>query len=155
VDDEGISRTRWSLLQHYRQTREALLSALEGLNDEHLVERSLDGWSIKDHLAHVALWDDIRASEVVRISAGFDSAWRITGEQDEAYNALSFDGRRDLSLDQVRWELETSRRRLLDAIEALTDDGLDPTRYGEAGLWSEHEAQHAAWIRQWREARGV
>jgi hypothetical protein len=155
VEDESMTRTRESLLQHYYQTRKNLISTLEGLTDEHLVERSLDGWSVKDHLAHLALWDDIRASEVVRISSGFHSAWRITGEQDEAYNALSFDARRDLSLDQVRWELETSRRRLLDAIEASTSDGLDPSRYGEAGLRSGHEAQHTGWIRQWREARGV
>ena len=38
-----------------------------------------DGWSVKDHLAHLALWDDIRAGEVERISAGHDSAWRMTG----------------------------------------------------------------------------
>ena len=60
--------------------------------------------------------DDIRAGEVARISAGHDSAWRMTGEQDEAYNALGHALRLALSPDQVRWELATSQQRLLDAI---------------------------------------
>ena len=61
---------RDALLQHYRKMREELLSAIEGLSDELMTERSLDGWSVKDHLAHIAAWDDVRAAEVERISAG-------------------------------------------------------------------------------------
>src|SRR3972149_10932261 len=96
---------RDALLQHCRQMREELLSAVDGLGEELMTEPSLDGWSVKDHLAHLALWDDIRASEVVRVSAGHASAWRMTGDQDEAYNALAYDLRLALSPDQGRWEL--------------------------------------------------
>jgi len=145
---------RDALLRHYREMREALLAAIHGLSDAQLTERTLDGWSVKDHLAHLALWDDIRASEVTRISAGHDSAWRMTGEQDGAYNALGHTLRATLSVDQVRWELATSRARLLDAIAAATPRGLDPSRYGEAGLVSRHEAEHTGWIRRWRAERG-
>jgi len=146
---------RDGLLQHYRQMREELLSAIDGLSDELMTEPSLDGWSVKNHLAHLALWDDIRASEVVRISAGHDSAWRMTGEQVEAYNAVGHALRLGLSVDQVRWELEASRQRLLDAISSACGRGLDASLYGEAGLRSLHEAQHAGWIRRWRGQRGV
>ena len=150
-----MAEDRDALLQHYRQMREELLSAIEGLTDELMTEPSLDGWSVKDHLAHLALWDDIRASEVVRISAGHDSAWRMTGDQDEAYNALAHDLRLALSPDQARWELATSRQRLLDAISSATARGLDASLYGEAGLLSSHEAEHAGWIKRWRRERGV
>ncbi len=85
-----MAEDRDALLQHYRQMRQGLLTAIHGLSDELMTEPSLDGWSVKDHLAHLALWDDIRASEVVRISAGHDSAWCMTGEQDAAFNALGF-----------------------------------------------------------------
>ncbi|MEX1255039.1 MAG: DinB family protein [Dehalococcoidia bacterium] len=149
-----MTEDRDALLQHYRETREALLATIDGLSDELLTERSVDGWSVKDHLGHIAFWDDIRASEVERISAGYDSAWRMRPEQDEALNEIVYDERRDLSLEQVRWELATSRQRLLDAIASATDRGLDTSLYGEAGLVSSHEAQHTAWIARWRQDRG-
>jgi len=150
-----MAEDRDALLQHYRQMREELLTAIAGLSDEQMTERSLDGWSIKEHLAHIALWDDIRAGEVARISAGHDSAWRMTGEQDAAFNELGHELRRALSLNQVQWELAASRQRLLDAISDATTRGLDGSLYGEAGLRSSHEAQHAAWIKRWRGERGV
>jgi len=132
---------------------EDLLAAIDGLSDDALTEPSLDGWSVNDHLAHLALWDDIRASEVERISAGYDSAYRMEGDQDGTYSGIAYSLRRNLSLDQVRWELDTSHRRLLDAIASATPRGLEPSRYGEAALRSTHESQHTAWIRRWREAR--
>ena len=89
---------------------------------------------MKDHLAHLALWGEIRAAEVARISAGYKSAWRMSGEQDTTYSGLGHNLCLCLSVTQVRWELETTRQRLLDAIAAATPAGLNPPRYGEAGL---------------------
>ena len=146
---------RDALLQHYRRTRQELLSAIDGLTDPVMTERTLDGWSVADHLAHIALWDEIRATEVIRISAGHASAWRMTGEQDAAYNALAYDLRRGLSPEQAHWELAASRQRLLDAIAAATPRGLDGSLYGEAGLRSSHEVEHTAWIRRWRGEQGI
>ncbi len=150
-----MAEDREALLLHYRQTREELLSAIRGLSDELMTERTIDGWSVKDHLAHIALWDDLRASEVTRIDAGHDSALRMTGEQDAAFNDVSYDLRRDLSVDQVRWELATSRQRLMDAISSASARGLDGSLYGEAGLRSGHEELHAGWLKSWRERHGA
>ncbi len=147
--------SRDELARHYSRMRQDLLSAIGGLSDDLLAEASLDGWSVKDHLAHLALWDEIRASEVVRISAGHDSAWRMTADQDAACNALGHDLRLAMSPDQAKWELDTSRQRLLAAIESATARGLDASLYGEAGLRSSHEAQHTGWIKEWRARRGV
>jgi uncharacterized damage-inducible protein DinB len=146
---------RDALLQDYRQTRAELLAAIDGLSDELMVEPSIDGWSVKDHLAHLATWDDIRASEVVRISAGHDSAYRMTDEQDEAFNELSYALRVSMPLDQARWEFAASRQRLLDAIASATSRGLDTSLYGAAGLHSGHEAEHTGWIKRWRNERGI
>jgi uncharacterized damage-inducible protein DinB len=150
-----MAEDREALLQHYRQTRMELLGAIDGLSDELMSEPSLDGWSVNDHLTHLALWDDIRAGEVARISAGHDSAWRMTGDQDEVYNALAHELRLNLSGDQARWELATSRQRLLAAIEHATERGLDASLYGEAGLRSGHEEEHTSWIKRWRGEKGV
>src|SRR5437867_4203676 len=102
--------------QHYRQARADLLAAIDDFSDELMTEPSIDGWSVKDHLAHLATWDDIRAGEVARISAGHDSAYHMTGEQNDAYNAIAYSLRRNMSLEQARWEFATTRQRLLDAI---------------------------------------
>ena len=143
------------LLQHYRRMREGMLSAIESLSDELMTERSLDGWSVCDHLSHLAVWDELRASEVERISAGHESAWRMNEEQDAAYNAITYSLRQRLSVDQVRWELAKSRERLLAAISSAPPRGLDASLYGEAGLTSTHEAEHMDWIRRWRSERGI
>ena len=150
-----MAEDKQALLHHYREMREELLSAIDGLSDDLMTEGSLDGWSVMYHLAHIAHWDDVGASEVVRISAGHDSAWRMTGDQGEAYNALGYDLRLALSLEQARWELATSRQRLLDAISAATARGLDASLYGDAGLRTGHEAEHAGGIKHWRRGKGL
>jgi uncharacterized damage-inducible protein DinB len=144
-----------ALLHHYQEMRNELLSAITGLSDHLMTEPSLDGWSVNDHLNHLAFWDDIRTSEVIRISAGYATAWRTVGDQDETFNTLIRDLRSGLSVDQVKWELAASRQRLLEAISSATERGLDASLYGEAGLRSTHEATHTGWIRRWRAQRGV
>jgi hypothetical protein len=109
---------------------------------------------VKDHLLHLSLWDDVRAAEVERISAGQASAWPMDGPQDDVYNDLGYKLRAGLSLAQARWEFDNSRRKLLAAIENSTERGRDAGRYGAAGLKTDHEAEHAGWIRRWRGERG-
>lgn len=146
---------RRALLEHYRKMRKILLDSIEGLTDKQMIETSLDGWSVKDHLAHIALWDDVRAEEVVRISAGHDTAWRMTHEDNLAFNEMSYRSRVPLPLSQVRWELENSRKKLIDALTSAAPRALDATLYGEAGLGNVHEQEHADWIRRWRTEKGI
>jgi Mycothiol maleylpyruvate isomerase N-terminal domain len=146
---------RDELLEHYRQSIEELKAAIEDLSEAQMVEPSIDGWSVKDNLAHVAFWHNLRAEEIGRISAGHATTWRISGEEDERLNAIVHNARRDLPLDQALWELENTRQRLLHALAYATDRGLDPSLYGEAGLRSNHELEHARYIREWREKQGL
>jgi uncharacterized damage-inducible protein DinB len=145
-----MAEDKHALLEHYRQTRQALLEAIDGLTDEQLSEETLDGWSVKDHLAHLALWDDVRAAEVARISAGHASAWRMTDEQDLAFNEMVYQLRLLMSAAQVRWELAVSQQRLVDAIAGATPRGLDASLYGSSGLVSAHDEEHTGWIKRWR-----
>jgi len=150
-----MSEDKQALIHHFQQMRRDLLAAIDGLTDDQLAEPTLDGWSVRDHLAHLAQWDDLRESEIVRISAGFDSAWRMTEEQTVALSDLAHTLRKGLSLAQVRWELAASHQRLLAALSAVTGRGLDASLYGEAALPSTHEAEHTTWIKRWRATRGI
>ena len=148
-----MALARDELLQHYRTMHEAFLRAIYGLSDAELSEQTIDGWSVANHMAHLALWDDIRAEEVERISAGFESAWRMSGPQSEQFNPILAEIRNGLGVAQARWELERSHQRLVAALERASQRGLEPEHYGEAGLLSRHKEQHAGWIRQWRDSR--
>jgi hypothetical protein len=150
-----MSEDREDLLRHYRESRKKMHAVLAGLTDEQISQPEIDGWAVKDHLAHLAMWDDIRAAEVERISAGFDSAWKMTDEQDDTHNEAGYELRRSMSAAQARWEFETSRRKLMDAIESAPPEALDASRYGAAGLRSEHEDQHVEWLQRWRREKGL
>ncbi len=149
-----IQATRDELRQHYERSRATMLAAIDGLSDGDMSIAAIDGWSVKDHLTHVTVWDEIRASEIERISAGFEPAWRpMTDAEVESFNNLIERMRSSLPLSQVMAELESSRAGVLAAIAGATERGLDETRYGEAGLRTDHEFEHADMIRRWREQR--
>ena len=61
---------RDALLRHYRESRAALLAAIDGLTDAQMTDPSIDGWSVKDHLAHAKA--DIDAG-VSRFKASIDT----------------------------------------------------------------------------------
>src|SRR5438093_13664895 len=109
-----MAENKDELLQHYRRTREGLMSAIDGLSDEQMGEPSLDGWSVKDHLAHIALWDDLRAMEVERVSAGHASAWKFSEAQDDAYNEVGYELRRSMRAAQANGERDGTSAQLLD-----------------------------------------
>lgn len=145
-----MTENRETLIRHYLEMRQALLAVVDALPPEALTVGVVDGWTVADHLSHLAAWDELRASEVVRISAGYESICRMDETQGDVYSTLMHALRRPLSMEQVRWELDQSHRRLLDAIASATDTGLDGSRYGEAGLRSTHEAEHTTWLLNYR-----
>jgi hypothetical protein len=149
--------SRAEVIEHYRRSREEMMRALEGLSDAQMEEQSMDGWSVKDHLVHVTLWDEVRRTEIERISAGRNPAWpaTMTGTQIDAFNNLIVEVRRTLPLSDVRAELAASRDLLLKTIEGASERAFDNSNYGESGVKSDHESEHADQIRRWRDARSL
>ena len=47
-----MPENREALLDHYLHMRGELLAAIAELSDDMMLDPSLDGWSVKDHLAH-------------------------------------------------------------------------------------------------------
>jgi hypothetical protein len=140
------------LINHLRTIRAELRAALDGLSEAQMLEPTIDGWSVKDHLAHLAFWDDLRAADIERISAGYESAWPHMDSQ--PLNDVVHAARAGLSLKQVMLEFETARQRVLEAVAAATPRGLDEGLYGEPALRTSHDQDHAEWIRAWRQGRG-
>jgi hypothetical protein len=145
-----IEEERRSVLDAFAASESAILAAIGGLGEAQVSERSLDGWSVKDHLAHLAQWHELRWLDLIRLAAGYQSAVESTPEQDEAFNAMTVEWRAGLSWEQTLWEWQTSRGRVLDTLRALTPEELDRVLRDDWPLRTGHEDQHAGYIRKWR-----
>lgn len=151
TDDEKKAE----LIANLRDRSAELKASLAGLSDAQMEEQSLDGWSPKDHVSHCAVWHDIRASEIARISAGYETAWPgMPTDENNAFNDTTAAQRRHLSLQQVWWEYDSALQRVIDALQSATPRGLNESLYGESPPRTGHDAQHAGWLLRWRGERG-
>src|SRR5215470_6064182 len=103
--------------------RQNVLKSVEGLNDEELTRpMGEDKWSIKDTLGHLAAWE----GEVVKAFEQKARGERPTiGEitDFDSWNKVEAGKRKDLSVDEIRRELNDTRKRLLTVLSALPEDG--------------------------------
>ncbi len=51
-------------------------------------------------------------------------------------------------------DMERTHRLIIEALDHATVVGLDPDRYAEPGLFSDHESEHIEWILAWRKRMG-
>jgi hypothetical protein len=81
--------------------------------------------------------------------------WKGTPAQDEAFNQIAVAWRAPLSLEQILWELNRARDRVLNAISSMSNDELARVLADRLPLQTGHESEHAGFIRAWRERRGL
>lgn len=149
-----LQQARDAVTKHFREIRTQFIGAIEGLTEAQITEPSIDGWSVKDHLNHLAFWHDLRCSEIVRISAGFEHAWPLSADS-QALNDIVQPARANLSVEQARWEYESAIDRIIAAVGQANERGLTQSHYGEVGLATTHDLAHAEFIGNWRQARGL
>jgi hypothetical protein len=145
-----IEAERRAVLDSFAASEAGLVAAIDGLTEAQVSERSLDGWSVKDHLAHLAQWHELRWLDLTRLAAGYESAVNSTPEQDEAFNAMTVAWRAGLSWQQTLWEWQTSRTRVLDTLRTLSPKALQRVLRDDWPLRTGHEDEHAGYIRTWR-----
>ena len=116
------------LLERIHQSRSALEETLDPLEEVTLTRPGPDGgWSIKDHLAHLAVWElgiaellggrprfaAMQVEDAVSQGKGYD-------EINEVIHRLHA----GLSLEQVLDEFQDAHRQLLQALDALSSEVL-------------------------------
>lgn len=156
------------LLKALDEGRENFLEAIENLDDEHLHLPGVTGeWSVKDLLAHLSRWE----SELVKLLWQLGQGQRPTTVQFshegmDAINARWQDAAHERPLEQVLEDFHAVRTQTIRRVEDFSDQELGlPGRYrwlkGKA-LWEwvasdsfEHENEHAAEIRAWRQRMGL
>ena len=119
--------TRAQLVEKIQHGWDELDQTLRGYTDEELTRPGPEGWSVKDHLAHVAAW----ARGVVallhkqpRWEAMGLSREEIQGLTEDEINARVYQRNRDRSLADVRSSLLQTHQDLIAAILSLQDEEL-------------------------------
>lgn len=143
----------------------SLNTFLSDYSDEQLtIPTDAAGWSAKDHLAHLARWEDgiwallDKQSRVEQMGVPAD-VWE-RHDIDEI-NGTMRELDKDLTLEQVRQRLRDVHERLVAKIETLSDEDLQrPYQFYDAdvdddrpvigwisGNTYDHYAEHKPWIR--------
>jgi len=150
------AETAGTVLARFESAWAALDKTIKSLGERELTTvRDPAGWSAKDHLSHLAAWDeallaklDGRARHVV---LGIDEAL-ANSENYDAMNAAIFQATRDRSLtealDAVRATQAATRRHLSTIASGRADvPGADGFLTDAPG-YADHYDQHHGWIKE-------
>ena len=155
---------RAQLLARLAAERAGLLERLVGLDERELIESLIfDDWTVKDLLAHIAAWDRWELGEMKCRASG--EVPDLTAVRDmDTYNAAVVAAWRDRTLAEVLMELQDARTVWVTWLQTLLDEEFFRQRLfgGEdwsfpgclKGVWR-HDAEHAAQIAAWQEAKGL
>ena len=159
-----LPQRRSELIARIQERRAALDALIGALSPEQAVAPRPDGgWSVKDHLAHLAAWQCVA---YLRVIGQMDHEHEVFGMDLARYEATSEDGLnaavyqscKDRTLAEVRATFEQAYQQVLSALAQLRSDDLqrpvdpDQPHLGTlaatvAGNPYEHFEEHAAWIR--------
>jgi hypothetical protein len=154
--------TKAELLRRIDASWKDLEQTLLSKPDEELSRSVLDGWSVKDHLAHIAAWE----LSLVALLRGADRRAALglpdgDIETDEA-NAIVRQRYRELSPTEVRALLRGAHQEVLLALADMSDADLERpySHYQPAdeavtnpvvgwinGNTHEHYQEHLGWLR--------
>jgi hypothetical protein len=164
--DSSLPHDKAELLERIQRSRSTLEGALSSLNEEQLLQAGPSGWSIKDHLAHLATWE-LGIVELLRHRPRF-AAMQIEeaitqGKSEEEINDLIYQRHAKLSLSEVMNEFRTAHQQMLQTLGRLADEDLfkpylhylpegsegrqDPVINWIIGNTYEHFDEHHSYIR--------
>lgn len=154
---------RKSLIAQLCLARAELLQALIGLDEAALAGAPLAGhWTVKDLLAHIAVWDRWDLAAMQALLAGRRPDLAATADLD-AFNLASAAAWQPRSLAEVVTELEAARNDWLAWLATVPGEAFFQPRSLDGEDWSfpacinlqrRHDVEHGEQIRAWREAAG-
>jgi hypothetical protein len=155
ADEAQQEKSRAGLLRNTREQHAALEAQLARLSADEMTRPGVtDGWSVKDHLAHLTWWEQ----RIIRILGGapdpIDSMPNVRNEDgidDDRVNAFVREANHARPLADVRADFDTSYAEILALIESVPDDVLAAKYDRISGDTIDHYDEHARSIRAWRE----
>lgn len=166
-----MNESKDELLARIDASWRELTDVIDGLDTAALTAVSGDGWSVKDHLAHVATWE----RSAVALLRGQDRAAEIgiadlpDDATEEAINEAIRRQHRDEPADEVLRLLHGTHADLLAVLAPMSDADLQrpysdyqpgvsgpnsdvPVVRWVVGNTIDHFGEHVAWIRELRAA---
>ena len=138
MDGEPAVRTKQELIDHTGSAWEEFVTYVDGLTAEQwTAPRDAAGWSVKDHVSHVTLWDravirrlrhNVPMEETLGISAGAWAAESVDPMNEEVRRLALVD-----AVDRVCADRDVTWIEVVSLLEDLSEEQL--ARSGEeAGL---------------------
>ena len=129
-----------------------LSSLIEGLSPGQMQEMGYyPEWSVKDLLGHVAAWLAEAGVRLERIRMG---TYRPDPYDVEAMNVSFFEANKDLPLTVVRAECWSSRNRMLEEWDLLSEV-TPPAEEWFVGSGAEHYEEHVPRMGEWAKELGA
>jgi len=152
---------RQEILDHLTVARSELLAAIEGLGEVEMTTLPVAGaWTIRDILAHISGWAAWDLAGIRSILAGECPDFSAIQDVD-AFNARLVAERSARSLDQILAEMQETQTASQELLADIPEEALFRIGPFQGPYWDtlagwlqiawEHEAEHAAQIRAWRE----
>lgn len=142
--------TKVELLGRIQRSRQRLDNLISTLSEPELTEPGDEGWSIKDHLAHVATWEDSLTALLEGrdrdAAMGLPPAVMETGSYDVDWiNRRLFELHHAVPLPEILDAYRTAHARVLAAMTRLSDaDLLRPYGFFQPGADEQRSVLH--WI---------
>jgi hypothetical protein len=144
----NAATTRSTLIDRVNRSWDDLRATVDRLDEGQLSAPGPEGWSVKDHLAHLARWEEYALS----LMDGGDgkAALGMGPEQEDVEDINAVLQRRDAGLApaEVRELLEAAQRRVVARLETLDEAVLERHLGSIESNTHEHLDEHAAWIRE-------
>jgi uncharacterized protein (TIGR03083 family) len=139
-------------------TWRAFKESYAGLDEEQLLQPGvLDGWSVKDLIAHVTSWEEEALKHMPLIAQGGRPPRYVTYGGIDAFNAQTMEQKRGLALADVQRQLEETHARLLEYIRSAPVDQFSGETRSRRRLRLDtygHIPQHTESIQVWRRQLG-
>jgi hypothetical protein len=150
---------RTQLLARLDEAWQDFRASYAGLPDAALQQPGVTGeWSVRDLIAHVTWWEQEALASLPKILARERlPRYSVTYGGIDAFNELRSDEWRGASLAEVLQRQAETHRLLVDLVAAVPEEQITrETRFRRRLRYDtySHYPEHAAAIRDWRQARG-
>ena len=158
-----------NLLTLMARERDELERLLSQISDAQMLVPGADGWSIKDHMAHITAWEAGMVALLQKqpryAGMGLTREEWTSDLETSQLNQLIYERNKHRSLADVRDAFDQTHRELLDMLNQLTNEDLfrnyayyQPDEVGDdanrpiinwiVGDSFRHYSEHREWIRK-------